>query len=56
MTEADKAFYKRRLREEREQARVAESPQMRTLHEHWAKLYEARLDGRRTAGASKPSR
>ena len=45
MTEGDKAFYKRRLREELQQARAEEHPNLRLLHERWAKLYQDRLDG-----------
>jgi hypothetical protein len=45
MTEGDKAFYKRRLREELKKARIAEHPRLRNLHLQWAKLYEDRLDG-----------
>jgi hypothetical protein len=45
MTEGEKAFYKRRLREELHQARVSEHPNLCLLHERWAQLYQDRLDG-----------
>jgi hypothetical protein len=45
MTEGDRAFYKRRLREEIKQARMANCPQLRQLHLRWAVLYQERLDG-----------
>jgi hypothetical protein len=44
MTEGDKAFYKRRIREELKQARNAESSQLEQLHRRWALLYQERLD------------
>lgn len=45
MTEGDKAFYKRRKREELNKARAAPSADLRRLHLGWAELYEARLNG-----------
>lgn len=45
MTQGDKAFYRRRMREEINQAQKAESPQLRQLHLRWAMLYQERLDG-----------
>jgi hypothetical protein len=45
MTEGDKAFYKRRLKEELKQARKAESQQLKQLHLGWALLYQERIDG-----------
>lgn len=45
MTEGEKAFYKRRQREELKRARAAEHPNLRLLHLRWAQLYQDRLDG-----------
>lgn len=45
MTEGEKAFYKRRQREELKKARAAEHPNLRLLHLRWAQLYQDRLDG-----------
>ncbi len=45
MTEGEKAFYKRRQREELKKARAAGHPNLRLLHLRWAKLYQDRLDG-----------
>lgn len=42
-TERDRAFYERRLAEERARAASAGDEQLRALHRHWASLYEARL-------------
>jgi len=44
-TEDDRAFYERRLREERARAASAEDEALRCLHLHWAALYEDRLAG-----------
>ena len=45
MTEGDRAFYRRRMREEINQAQKAESIQLQQLHLRWAMLYQERLDG-----------
>lgn len=45
MREADKAFYKRRKREELNKARAATDAALRSLHLRWAELYDARLNG-----------
>lgn len=45
MTEGEKAFYKRRQREELKKARAADHPNLRLLHLRWAHLYQDRLDG-----------
>jgi hypothetical protein len=45
MTEGDKAFYKRRIREELRKANAPENRHLRKLHLRWALLYQARLDG-----------
>jgi hypothetical protein len=45
MTEGEKAFYKRRQREELKKARAADHPNLRLLHLRWAQLYQDRLDG-----------
>lgn len=44
-TEDDRAFYERRLREERARAAAAADEALRCLHLHWAALYEDRLAG-----------
>jgi len=41
--EDDRAYYERRLKEERTRAASAEDPALRTLHRRWAALYAARL-------------
>lgn len=45
MTEGEKAFYKRRIREELARANAPENQQIRNLHLRWALLYQERLDG-----------
>ena len=45
MTEGDRAFYKRRIREELKKANAVENKQIRQLHLRWALLYQERLDG-----------
>lgn len=45
MTEGDKAFYKRRIREELKKANAVENRRLRQLHLRWALLYQERLDG-----------
>lgn len=45
MTEGDKAFYKRRIREELKKASTAESTDLKRLHLRWALLYQERIDG-----------
>lgn len=45
MTEGDKAFFKRRLREELRKAWAAPHPNLRNLHLKWAALFQDRLDG-----------
>ena len=45
MTEGDKAFYKRRIREELTKASAVENQDLRQLHLRWALLYQERLDG-----------
>ena len=46
MTEGDKAYYKRRLREELFGALRAGNALWREAHLAWARYYDARLDGR----------
>ena len=41
--EQDRAFYERRLKEERARASSACDETLRSLHLQWASLYEARL-------------
>jgi len=41
--EQDRAFYERRLKEERARASSAGDETLRSLHLQWASLYEARL-------------
>lgn len=45
MTEGEKAFYKRRIREELGKANAPENRDLRNLHLRWALLYQERLDG-----------
>lgn len=45
MTEGDKAFYKRRIREELTKATAVGNRHLRQLHVRWALLYQERLDG-----------
>lgn len=45
MTEGEKAFYKRRIREELRKAEAPENRHLRKLHLRWALLYQERLDG-----------
>lgn len=45
MTEGDKAFYKRRIREELNKANAVENRQIRQLHLRWALMYQERIDG-----------
>jgi hypothetical protein len=47
MTETDRSFYERRIREELQRAEAAEAPQLRHLHAWWAQLYVDRLGGKR---------
>lgn len=46
MTEGDRAFYKRRIREELRKVNAVADPQLKQLHLRWALLYEERLDGK----------
>lgn len=45
MTEGDKAFYKRRIREELNKANAVENRHLRQLHLRWALMYQERIDG-----------
>ena len=54
-TEDDRAFYERRLREERARAASAEDEALRCLHLHWAALYEDRLAGMAERARSDPT-
>lgn len=45
MTEGDKAFYRRRIREELKKAHAVENRQLRQLHLRWALMYQERIDG-----------
>jgi hypothetical protein len=45
MTEGDRAYYKRRIREELAKANAPENKALSGLHLHWALLYQERLDG-----------
>jgi hypothetical protein len=45
MTEGDKAFCKRRIREELLKAEAPENRHIRHLHLRWALLYQERMDG-----------
>jgi hypothetical protein len=45
MTEGERAYYKRRIREELAKANAPENRDIRNLHLRWALLYQERLDG-----------
>lgn len=45
MTEGDKAFYRRRIREELQKAKAIENRQLSQLHLRWALFYQKRIDG-----------
>ena len=49
MTEGDRAFYKRRAREELQVARALPNCDLKALHLAWAGYFNDRLDGRRRA-------
>jgi hypothetical protein len=48
MTEGDKAYYQRRIREEMSLARTIGSTERKTLHLQWAQYFKDRLDGKRS--------
>ena len=48
MTEGEKAYFQRRIREEMNLARAIESPAHKTLHLQWAQYFNDRLDGKRS--------
>lgn len=48
MTEGEKAYYQRRIKEEMSLARAIASPQRKTLHLQWAQYFNDRLDGKRS--------
>jgi hypothetical protein len=45
MTEGDKAFFTRRIREESRKADMPENQELKQFHLRWARLYQERLDG-----------
>ncbi len=47
MTEGDRVFYRRRLKEEMKLARVVGCPDRKELHLRWAQYFSQRLDGKR---------
>lgn len=47
MTEGEKAFYQRRIKEEMNLARAIANPARKTLHLQWAQYFNDRLDGKR---------
>jgi hypothetical protein len=49
MTEGDRAFYKRRIREELNLARAVGCAELKEQHLRWAQFFSARLEGRKAA-------
>ena len=47
MTEGDRAFYKRRIREEMQLAGTISSRELKELHLAWAQYFNDRLDGKK---------
>jgi hypothetical protein len=47
MTEGERVFYRRRIKEELNLARVMASSERKTLHLQWAQYFNERLDGKR---------
>jgi hypothetical protein len=47
MTEGERAFYKRRIREEIRLAGTVTSKRLKELHISWAQFFEDRLNGNR---------
>lgn len=47
MTEGERAFYKRRIKEEMRRARAISCPETKELHLSWAQFFDARLHGQR---------
>ncbi|MFT4026540.1 MAG: hypothetical protein QM676_07040 [Novosphingobium sp.] len=47
MTEGDRAYYQRRLKEEMNLARAISDPESKALHLQWAKWFNDRLEGKR---------
>lgn len=48
MTEGDKAYYQRRMKEELNLARAISCAESKTLHLQWAQYFSDRLDGKRS--------
>ena len=48
MTQGEKAFYQRRIKEEMNLARAISNPERKTLHLQWAQYFNNRLDGKRS--------
>jgi hypothetical protein len=49
MTEGEKAFCRRRIREELSLARTISCAETKVLHLQWAQFFQHRLDGKRTS-------
>lgn len=47
MTEGDRAYYQRRVKEEMNLARAISNPESKALHLQWAQWFNDRLEGRR---------
>lgn len=47
MTQGERIFYQRRVREEMNLARAIGCPERKALHLQWAQYFNDRLDGRR---------
>lgn len=47
MTEGDKAYYQRRIKQEMNLARAVGCPERKTLHLRWAQYFNDLLEGKR---------
>jgi hypothetical protein len=54
MTQAEIAFFRRRLREELRSANTLADPTEREVHLQWAQYFAGRLEGRRVAQPAVP--
>lgn len=48
MTEGDRAYYQRRMKEEMSLAQAIADPEAKTLHLQWAQFFHNRLEGKRS--------
>ena len=49
MTEGEKAFYRRQIKDELARARTIDCLESKELHLRWAQFFKSRLDGRRAS-------